>query len=206
METPILSILIATLPSREANLKALLRSLYIQCGKCIALDEVAEKQLSYGIHDFGNVEIITALDNKQITVGAKRQKLLNIAKGEYVCFIDDDDTILDGYIPLILKACESKPDCIGFDGYITTNRANKQLFEISKDFKTWYTKDNIHYRTPNHLSPVKRNIAILAGFQDKQKGEDAAYSNKILPMLNTEVKINEQLYYYNFDTTKTETQ
>jgi glycosyltransferase involved in cell wall biosynthesis len=58
------------------------------------------------------VEVITEVDNKQITTGAKRNNLLNKAQGKYICFIDDDDHISNDYLRLILEAIESDADCI----------------------------------------------------------------------------------------------
>ena len=38
-----------------------------------------------------DIELCYLLDNKRRTVGAKRNALLDAARGEYVSFIDDDD-------------------------------------------------------------------------------------------------------------------
>ena len=43
-------------------------------------------------------------DNKKRSVGEKRQDLLNLAKGQYLVFIDDDDRISDDYISSIIQA------------------------------------------------------------------------------------------------------
>jgi glycosyltransferase involved in cell wall biosynthesis len=55
------------------------------------------------------IEIITETDNGENTVGKKRNTVLDKAKGEYVCFIDDDDMITEIYVSRTLKALESKP-------------------------------------------------------------------------------------------------
>ena len=68
----LLSILICTIKSREAYLKELI------------------EELDYQIQ-FKEVQVLWLGDNKSMSVGAKRNKLLSIADGEWVCFIDDDD-------------------------------------------------------------------------------------------------------------------
>ena len=60
--------------------------------------------------------------------------------------------------------------------------------------------------TPNHLSPVKKEIAIKVGFRDLRRGEDGIYSAGILPYLQNEAFIDEELYYYDFNSSTSETQ
>ena len=62
-----------------------------------------------------DVEVIEQKDNKEISIGKKRQELLEKATGEYVVFIDDDDMISEDYVKSIIKALESEPDCVGFE-------------------------------------------------------------------------------------------
>ncbi len=119
-------------------------------------------------------------------------------------FIDDDDWVAHNYIELICDRIASDPniDCIGMRGHITTNGSNPKQWKISKDCKRWYEENNIYFRTPNHISPVRREISLKAGFPDVSFGEDAAYSAGILPYLNSESFINEDLYHYRFVSNK----
>ena len=48
------------------------------------------------------VEILIEKDNREMSVGRKRNVLIDKAKGEYVCFIDDDDFISKDYLNIIL--------------------------------------------------------------------------------------------------------
>lgn len=174
-----LSILIATMPSRSESLDLLLKILGPQIiDKCI--------------------EICTD-DSMEYNIGVKRNKLLERAKGEYIVFIDDDDHIPPYYIEEIMNALASKPDCVGIQGVVTTNGKDHKKWFISKDYKEWFEKNNIYYRTPNHISPVKRELAIKARFPEISFGEDYGYSMNLLPLLKTEVKINEQnMYHYDY--------
>lgn len=77
-----LSILILSIPSRLSNfLPTLLQNLLKQA-------EPFKNQ----------VEILTLIDNKVRSIGKKRQNLIDIAEGEYIAFIDDDDRVSDNYI------------------------------------------------------------------------------------------------------------
>ena len=62
----------------------------------------------------------------------------------------------------------------------------------------WHQSGGIYYRTPNHISPVKRELALQAGFPEIAFGEDHEYSKRLLPLLKTETIIKENLYHYDF--------
>lgn len=172
-----LSILIATMPSRSAKLAE--------------LRTILDPQLT------NEVEVITD-SSMNYNIGTKRNTLLSLASGKYVIFIDDDDMISDDYVAKILEACKSDCDCIGISGIISTNGRNERNWHISKDFQMWLERGNVYYRTPNHISPVKRELALLAGFPEIAFGEDYEYSMRLLPLLKTEVKIPGILYYYKY--------
>jgi glycosyltransferase involved in cell wall biosynthesis len=170
-----LSILIPTIPERNLSLIDLLNTFNQQ-----KTDEV---------------EVIIC-GNTQMNIGQKRNWLLNKAKGDYIVYIDDDDHISNDYIPKIFDAMGA--DCIGISGFITTNGANKIQWHISKEFGRWYEENGCYYRTPNHISPVKREIALQVGFPEISFGEDRIYSEGILPLLKTENKVEGNIYHYDY--------
>ena len=176
-----LSILIATMPSRKESFERLYQSLVNQ-------------------GEFPDVEII--YDNSmEYNIGIKRNVLLSRAKGEYVVMADDDDFVSESYIESILNAIEPSPDCVAINGIITTNGYDKRKWFISKEYGHWFTgTDGTYYRTPNHISPVKRELALKAGFPNISFGEDSVYSQRLIPYLKTETIIEEPIYYYDYKT------
>ena len=100
----ILSILIPTLPERAEKFNKLFFDINFQI----------EMQNAFEI-----VEVLIDEAPKGKSIGEKRNQLLQKASGEYVCFIDDDDKLSNDYIRLILKALQSKPDCLSLKGVIT---------------------------------------------------------------------------------------
>lgn len=144
------------------------------------------------------VEVITDM-SMSYNIGVKRNKLLSLASGKYIVFIDDDDHISYDYVAKILEACGTDCDCIGISGIITTNGGNEMPWHISKDFGTWFERGNVYYRTPNHISPVKRELALKAGFPETSFGEDYEYSMRLLPYLLVETKIKGILYHYKYE-------
>lgn len=173
-----LSILIATMPIRSGMLQNLLAVLEPQC-----LNQP--------------VEILT--DNSMLyNIGVKRNMLLNRAQGEYVVFCDDDDLVSADYVQKILAATETNPDCIGMSGLISFNGREERQWHISKEFKYWYEQLGIYYRTPNHISPVRRELALQVMFPPISFGEDHEFSKNLWPLLKTEVVIPGNLYYYRY--------
>jgi len=61
------------------------------------------------------------------------------------------------------------------------------------------------YRLPNHLCPVKRDIALACMFTDKNFGEDFDYAEKINLLIKNEYHIKEKLYFYLFDSVLSQT-
>lgn len=147
------------------------------------------------------VEILVNLDNKEKTTGFKRQELLNWSRGKYVIFIDDDDWISNWYICELLRAAESGADCFSINGIYTEGEGKEERkrvkWEISKDHPNENTVKNgkeFFLRRTNHITGVKREIAIAAGFPDKSNAEDKHYSDGLI--LTTEHKIEIPMYHY----------
>jgi glycosyltransferase involved in cell wall biosynthesis len=142
------------------------------------------------------VEMLAVSDNGEKTIGQKRNELLEAAKGDYVVFVDDDDMVSPFYIYGIFQAIKDNPDCVGIEGIITQRGIGPKKFVHSLKYDHWFEKDEIYYRYPNHLNPIKREIALECKFPDLSHGEDKEFSDKILKHLKTEVFINGPIYYY----------
>jgi glycosyltransferase involved in cell wall biosynthesis len=168
------------------------------------LHDELNSQIGYGKHDI--VEVYPYLNNGEQSIGHYRNELLSWAKGEYLCFIDSDDRIAKDYITTILKALESKPDCLSLRGEITIDGGSPELFEHSIKYSEWKRTDNkIKYeRNTNHLNVVKSEVAKAVKFPDKDFGEDSEYSQRLLNsgLLKKEVYIDKILYYYDYISNK----
>lgn len=155
------------------------------------------------INEFGfrkEVEILSECDNKEISVGKKRQNLLEKAKGDYIVFIDSDDMVPYFYIQRILGAIDSNPDCIGFR--IDCKGTPGKTACTSNKWNDWADKIGgfDYVRTIYHKSPVKREIALQIGFKDMRFGEDYDYSKRLKEseLLKKEIFIDEIMYEYRY--------
>lgn len=152
------------------------------------------------------VELVVIVDNKEMSIGKKRQSLLEKSKGEWVVFFDDDDKPSENYIRLIMEAIMSDPDadCCGINGVMTTNGSNLQTW-VHRLGMTWIgdgrkkLRSGFDYeRNIIHFNPVKREKALAAGFKDMRFGEDKDYSDRLNKLLKKEVFIAEPLFHYQY--------
>lgn len=183
---PKLSILICTLPSRIFTFAGLITRL---------------KHQVEGLP----VELLWLGDNKNMSVGLKRNHLLHTATGEYTCYIDDDDHVPPNYVSAILKAAEFNPDVIAFDAEISENDGPWKRVVYDKDFPGDRNFPDHYERWPNHLTPVKRGIALSVGFPNKSSHEDFDFAKGIHELIKTQVRIPEILYYYDYSSERSET-
>jgi len=175
------------------------------------LDELID-HLKYQIDECvanDKVEILTDIDGGELSVGAKRQKLIELSKGHYICHIDSDDWVSNDYVEWILLAIEDSPDVIGFSGYMTHDGIKRENFNISKDLAYITIIDgngnNEYSRFNNHLSPIKKSIALQIGFKDLKFAEDYDYALRLKNsgLIKTEVFIPHELYHYRYIKNKT---
>ena len=150
------------------------------------------------------VEIITETDNGENTVGKKRNTVLDKARGEYVCFIDDDDMVTDIYVSRTLKALESKPDVVELVGFLPKYNLP---FIHNLNCGGHFRKDGIQFRTPNHLNTIKTSIAKEVRYPEISHGEDQDYSHRLWSsgLMKTESLIGDRMYIYQFDSRTSET-
>lgn len=188
-----LSILICTIPSRYASYGRLITELNAQI-------------LPYA----PEVGIISN-NSTELSIGAKRNWLLDKAESEYVAFIDDDDMVSHNYIEWLMRAIDSDCDCASLKGEYSINGKFDGIFEHSLKYKVWATlnaeepdKDNKYIRYPNHLNLILTFIAKRFKFPETNHGEDENWSTQIHKsgLLTQEFYIPEVIYYYRYNSKK----
>lgn len=180
-----LSILICSLHNRSHFLERLLKNINIQ--------------------KTDDVEVIVELDGGEKSTGEKRNILLNKASGEYVMFVDDDDLLMPNAIELILKAIQLKPDVVGMNLLMSWDGGKTERSYHSLRFTEWFDiqdplehNKRVYFRNPNHINPIRRELAVQVGFPNITQGEDRVFSNGVKPLLKSEVFIDQPIYLYLF--------
>lgn len=183
----------------------LLAELQKQCGDSFEKTGliVSKPYCEFTKYIYENVEIITAVDRQLITTGEKRNQLLEWASNDYIVFHDCDDWPAPYYVKEILDAIQSGCDCIATNGTMTTDGGNEIKWKLSKDYPNDTITENgrpVYIRTTNHISPVKRELALKAMFPNISNGEDKEYSERLKPLLKTEAIIEKPIYHYRYST------
>ena len=179
-----LTIGILTIPSRKVMFERLLDYLYVQ----ILRDAPRECEI--------------LVDSGEGTMGAKRQRILERAKGKFVAFVDDDDWISSQYVSRTIDALKATPDadCASLVGMMTTAGASPERFEHSIKHDGCYTKDGVHYRTPRQINAIRLDHALATGYKDIHYVDDQDFCERVRPLLKVEADTgSEPLYLYFWD-------
>jgi hypothetical protein len=164
MNNPLFEILICTLEDRREMLRKLKDEL---CCQIAQLDEP------------GAVVISESCDSGEATTGAKREELLLGAKGEFVAFIDDDDWVASNYVSSIVSVIQRNPgslDVVGFFGRVEFSCGTIRNMMHSLMCPIWTEDMSTYYRPPNHLNPIRTELAKQVRFKDITISEDHHWS------------------------------
>ena len=180
----ILSILTPTIPGREKQLYALQQKIEEQIGGQA-------------------VEHLILSDNRKRSIGAKRQALLDIARGQYIAFVDDDDDIADGYVAELLKATVSSADVITFLQGATYNGQQSVVdFQLGQG-DHGFAPGGITNRDAWHVNAWRRSRVSYCQFGESNYGEDLTWCQQARRMAETTVHIPKILHFYRHDAATT---
>ena len=182
---PTLTVLVATLGQRRDRLARLLRGLMPQV-------EAAA----------GRVRVLAFWDNGEIELAAKRQALVDACRTDYLCFVDDDDTVSDDYVAEILAALDSRPDFVGMWMRVYRDGEWWRDAELSLAHlgAGWFDGPTHYCRDVTHENPIRTDIAQRVDWRGHHRDspEDSAWAAKLRPLLADarQVMIDRPLYNY----------
>ena len=159
------------------------------------------------------VQLITLYDNRVWTVGQKRNRLLWMAEGEYLAFVDDDDEVAPDYVDRLLAAIEKvrgadvlcfRQDCVRGD---LGGRVERCQYSLSYDYASGVHPDgSMWWRgKPAHTSAWRTELVQECTFPETNFGEDVAFVQQACARAKTEYQIDRTLYTYHFNPEKSRT-
>lgn len=189
----IFSILIASIPERLEKLNKLFKNLQNQ----IEINNLHEK-----------VEVLALLDNKNRTVGSKRQALLEASEGRFIAYLDDDDIVSDNYVKEIINAAEQNLSvdviCFKQEARIEKDPPVPVYFGLQYE-NTEYTPGKPIYRKPFHICVWNTKIAKQVKFKDISFTEDWTWVEELCKIAKTQHIIDSTLHYYIYNSSTTTT-
>lgn len=188
--TPILSILIPTIPSRIKMFD-------------FVSDKVTDQimQMEKMHPTLGAIEFLYheggAYLNGGLSIGKKRQELVEMSTGKYLCFLDDDEDIAPNYVETLVRLCQSDADVITFRSFAKTDFYWSVIDMRLGNPNEEATPERIVKRNWWHICPVKSEIAKRHSFPDINYGEDAEWISKVVSDCKTEAHTDQILHQYN---------
>jgi glycosyltransferase involved in cell wall biosynthesis len=181
-----ISILIPTMKSRQTLFEDVLREVYRQIAETPEI----------------KVEVLWESDNGEMTLGQKRNVLMDRCNGKYHCFIDDDDVLapyfLKTFVPMIQSGIDY--DCASFVGAHYVRGKFNKLFHHSLDYPKWDEFPDRFVRSVSPMNMIKTSIVRQVRYKDIRNTEDHEFSIRLTAsaLLKTEFKIhpNRPIYHY----------
>lgn len=155
------SFLIPTLVGRETSLRRLMDSIHEKMKRLAP-------EIQYTFH--------LAFDNRELSVGMKRQSLLQGSEGKYSAFVDDDDEITDAYVEDLAQTIQGSYPVMRLRGRIHPYTFTHSL-EIP--LNSPMAKGEVFLRPPNHLNPMLTDVAKCISFGDAVQGEDLDWTIRL---------------------------
>ena len=148
------------------------------------------------------VEVLTLADNKAMTIGEKRQALIDISRGKWVGFLDDDDWVSDDYIASLSQAMRDKPaDVITFEQDCTVNNDKFKVdFRMGNPHEPYVPNSGrpLIRRPPYHMCFWRNKIAKNIRFRPSSYGEDLDWISRMLPYVTSETHLDKVLHQYRY--------
>lgn len=168
-------------------------------------DDTLDKCIKYAQAD----SRVCIVNQQNAGVSAARNRGLEEAHGEYICFIDVDDLVKDDYIEVLFHAAlQEKCDvvccgCIQTTGSYSLEEAgiyptvrNNRMITDFRDVLGDYCKNDEQYGCVVWAKIIKRSLVECLQFEDLKYGEDTLFMQNVLMNAERIKLIDYRGYYY----------
>ena len=178
------------------------------CADCevILVDDGATDGLCPGICDENAARypaLIRVIHQENQGLGGARNTGLEAARGEYVFFVDSDDTIAPDSLKILKEAaCKTHADIDSFNLYTHDGSGPKELVEISKQYdKPFSLEEHPEFllSLPAAWARIyRRDLFVNTGIRYPSRVwyEDIRTTTKLFAVAASIVTLPQPLYYY----------
>lgn len=163
-------------------------------------DAAVLEELTKQTRDRPDVELIVLLDDGKTTTGKKLNIMMEMARGEYVSVVGDDDMVTEDYVSVICRAAGfagDGVDAILFDEAYYVNGMYRSRIHYELDAR-WQDKDELLIRPVSQKMAIRRSLCLETPYEDSSDAEDLDFSRRIQPKLRDVYHTNLVLYDYRF--------
>ena len=186
MHHPALSILIPATPRRvTSHLQPLIAELETQ------IAQLEQPQ---------TVEVLSFLDNRMRTIGEKRDALVQMSRGQFVAFCDDDDWVAPEYVRLLtdtIAVTTPRTSVITFDQLAVVNGVDA-ICSFSLKHPNEAFKQPSFKRSAWHVCAWRGDMARRVRFPASNYGEDWAWAKHLVLDATGEIHISKVLHHYRY--------
>lgn len=182
----LLSVLIPSIPNRAIKLASLMACLSAQ--------------------DDPRLEVIVLTDNKRRHLGAKRNEMMRMAQGEYVCHIDDDEMLAPDFLAALAPELVYGADLVHYDAGVSLNGSPE--FRVTtilgaQPEQPRHLSDGRYsdiVRPPWHWCCWRTEFARRFKFPEHFDGaEDWFWLRQALPEVTSARRVDRVLFHHRFD-------
>ena len=149
-----MTFMIPTIPGRESSFLRLTSSIHEKMGR---------------IAPTVRYTIDVGFDNREMSIGTKRQMMIQRSTAKYSAFVDDDDEITDAYIEDLRETIAGSFPVMRLRGTI---HPYTFTHSIENSLNAPMARGDVFLRPPNHLNPMMTDVAKLVHYKDAVRGED----------------------------------
>ena len=154
-----------------------------------------------------DIEVLSIMDNRIMSVGRKRTALFHVAQGQYTCIIDDDDDIADDFVSTLRSVITPilDVDVICYDQEANMN-GKVWTVKTSLDYNKKHPFDQMQVDSTGMPIPCKRppwhwcawntKFARQFPFGDSNTQEDTVFVMNAIEQAKTQVVLNKTLCKY----------
>lgn len=149
----------------------------------------------------GAVELLVFLDNRQRTIGEKRDALVQMSRGRFVAFCDDDDDVSDDYVATLAGIAEAAPEqasVITFEQRVVVNGVESVCSFSLRHPNEPFAVPRFR-RSAWHVCAWRGSMARRVRFPASNYGEDWAWARHLVLEATGEIHVDRVLHAYRYD-------